>query len=36
VSVDVLDESGWGGDLAELTRLGRFVLDRMRIHRRPS
>jgi probable rRNA maturation factor len=32
VSVDVLDESGWGGDLAELTRLGRFVLDRMRIH----
>jgi probable rRNA maturation factor len=32
MSVDVLDESGWDADLVELTRLGRFVLDRMRIH----
>jgi probable rRNA maturation factor len=34
VSVDVLDESGWGANLGQLTRLGRFVLDRMRIHPR--
>ena len=34
MSVDVLDESGWGANLGQLTRLGRFVLDRMRIHPR--
>ena len=34
MSVEVLDESGWGADLRALSRLGRFVLDRMRIHPR--
>jgi len=32
MSVEVLDESGTGADVAELARLSRFVLDRMRLH----
>jgi probable rRNA maturation factor len=32
VSVDLLNESGIDTDLTELAGLGRFVLDRMRIH----
>jgi probable rRNA maturation factor len=32
MSIEVLDEVGAGVDLAELSRLSRFVLDRMRVH----
>jgi len=32
VSVEVLDESGTGADVAALAGLSRFVLDRMRLH----
>jgi probable rRNA maturation factor len=32
VSIEVLNESGEGLDVAELSRLSRFVLDRMRVH----
>ena len=32
MSIEVLDESGGGVDIAELSRLSRFVLDRMRVH----
>ncbi len=32
MSIEVLDEAGGGTDLAELSRLSRFVLDRMRVH----
>ena len=32
MSIDVLDESGAGVDVAGLVRLSRFVLERMRVH----
>ncbi len=32
MSIEVLNESGEGLDVAELSRLSRFVLDRMRVH----
>ena len=32
MDVDVLDESGAGVDVVELTRLARFVMSRMRLH----
>jgi probable rRNA maturation factor len=32
VNVDVLDESGAGVDVVELTRLARFVMARLRLH----
>ena len=32
MNVDVLDESGTGADVLELTRLCRFVMRRMRLH----
>ena len=32
MSIEVLDESGHGVDVAHLARLSRFVMDRMRVH----
>jgi probable rRNA maturation factor len=32
VSIEVLDESGSGVDVSGLSRLSRFVMDRMRVH----
>ena len=32
MSIEVLDESGAGVDIKELSRLSRFVMDRMRVH----
>ncbi len=32
MSIEVLDESGQSVDVAELSRLARFALDRMRVH----
>ena len=32
MSIEILDESGHGLDVSQLSRLARFVMDRMRVH----
>jgi probable rRNA maturation factor len=33
MSIEILDEAGNDIDVRELSRLARFVIDRMRVHR---